>query len=287
MDTSPVTTLEDFTDTRIQLHYAVQFIAAVGKALLPPKPDESHVSLGWNPELNYFVSQIVPAAKPFQVALDVVTLTSLILDEKGDKIAEFPLDRQTLAQGMTWLKDEIDKLGAEAEKVKFVSYPSDFPDRPLAHGAVFDATQESERKELMGYYADTYLILQDIVATNQGSSPVRTWPHHFDMATLITLLGIQDGNQMTIGVGFSPGDNSYNEPYWYVTPWPYPNTTNLPALAAGGFWHTENWVGAVLKASEIREVSAKKVQVTDFIISAVKESELLLQNPDRSPISDL
>ncbi|WP_219884757.1 hypothetical protein [Merismopedia glauca] len=279
MNTSELTLKpQDLTESRLQLHYAVQFIAAVGKALVPPKPDESHVSLGWNPQLNYFVSEIIPAAKPFQVALDLVTLTSLILDRKGNQIAEFPLDQKTLAEGINWLKGEINKLGAEAQKIALIDYPSDFPDSPLARGAVFDATQEPQRRELMGYYADTYLLLQDILATTQGSSPVHTWPHHFDMATLITLPGMHDGEPMTIGVGFSPGDTSYNEPYWYVTPWPYPETTNLPALEGGGFWHTENWVGAVLKAFEIKD---KKVQIRDFLNSAVKAAQFLLQSVDR------
>lgn len=53
----------------------------------------------------------------------------------------------------------------------------------------------------------------------------------------------------SVGVGLSPGDSGYPEPYVYVTPWPYP-TGELPALP-WGHWHTEGWTGAVLRGSAL------------------------------------
>ena len=52
----------------------------------------------------------------------------------------------------------------------------------------------------------------------------------------------------TLGVGMTPGDAARPEPYLYVTPWPYPESPELPPLPEGGCWHTEGWVGAVLEA---------------------------------------
>ena len=53
----------------------------------------------------------------------------------------------------------------------------------------------------------------------------------------------------SVGVGMTPGDGGYPEPYFYVTPWPYPNPEVLPRLATGS-WHTEGWTGAVLTGTE-------------------------------------
>ncbi|MDX2216968.1 MAG: hypothetical protein SFY66_27125 [Oculatellaceae cyanobacterium bins.114] len=39
------------SESRVQLHYAIQFIAATGAALAEPLPDYSHTSLAWNPVL--------------------------------------------------------------------------------------------------------------------------------------------------------------------------------------------------------------------------------------------
>jgi hypothetical protein len=78
---------------------------------------------------------------------------------------------------------------------------------------------------------------------------VVVWPHHFDLASLVTLSGSGE-HATTIGLGFSPGDAGIDEPYFYVTPWPAPEAATLPALTIGR-WNTEGWTGAVLRASQI------------------------------------
>lgn len=77
-------------------------------------------------------------------------------------------------------------------------------------------------------------VLERLRAKHDGASPVRLWPHHFDVAILI-------GN---IGVGFLAGDDSIDEPYWYVYNTPMPDP--LPPLSAGE-WYRGHWMGAVLK----------------------------------------
>ncbi len=274
--------LQELAEGRLQLHYAIQFIAAPGLALVKPQPDYSQMSLDWHPELTAFVGQVIQAEKPFRVALDPVSLTVILVDTKDSQIAAFPLHGKTMTEGLDWLKGEISKLGADANKVVWLDYPpDDFPDHGLAHGTPFDASrQEAARKELMNYYANTNLLLQEIVAVTEGASPIHTWPHHFDMATLISLNGKENGESMTIGIGLSPGDKSYDEPYWYVTPWPYPATDNLPQLDGGGLWHTQHWVGAVLIASQLGENNtgeARQTQIRSFLYSALKAAKTLLE----------
>lgn len=268
------------TESRLQLHYAIQFIAAAGAALAEPLPDYSHTSLTWNPDLQLFVGSAIQAASPFQVALDPIRLTVLLLNPHGDAIASLPLEGKTMTEGLRWLQQEIANLGADASKIGFLDYPpDDFPNHPLADNAAFAPPQHLALGELVAYYADTHLLLQAIVSTNEDASSIRIWPHHFDMATLIMLPGLKQGTPLTIGVGLSPGDTSYSEPYWYVSPYPYPNTEALPALEGHGFWHTRSWVGAVLPASHLSETirpEAQKQQVEAFLQSALKTSSALL-----------
>jgi hypothetical protein len=275
----------DLTESRLQLHYAIQFIAATGAALAEPLPDYSHTSLDWNPDLAVFVGAPIRAATPFRVALNPVTLTSILLDSKQEAIAAFPLQQRTLVDGMSWHQGEISKLGADASKIEFLSYPpNDFPDHPLAHGDIFpseryaDKSSQTGRQELTDYYANTHRLLQEIVDATEDASPIHVWPHHFDMAILIMLPGKKGGEPMTIGIGMSPGDKSYDEPYWYVSPYPYPDMANLPALGGHGFWHTEHWVGAVLIASMLTQDSAEaqEEQVRAFLQSALEASKALM-----------
>lgn len=269
------------TETRLQLHYAIQFMAAVGNFLTEPQSDYSHASLTWNSELKMFVSSIVTTKQPFQVALEPINLTSLVLDAERDKLAEFSLSQKTMNEGMNWLKQTIAPLGTDFAKLTFVSYPDDFPHHPLANGAAFEDINEAQRQELTAYFANTNLVLPAVTASTEGASPVRIWPHHFDIATLISLPYTQKDEAVSIGVGMSPGDSSYDEPYWYITPWPYPDIANLPELSSSGTWHTEGWVGAILTASQLSQGKEQQRQVKSFLDSAVKASlELLEGNKD-------
>jgi hypothetical protein len=272
---------QDLVSTRLQLHYAIQFIAAIGAALAEPLPDYSHSSLKWHPDLEIFVGTPISAEKLVRVALDPIRLISMILDNQNKQIAVYPLHHKTLVEGLEWHKQQISHLGADTSNLALLSYPpDDFPNHPIAHGTAFDANQaESERQELAHYYANTHQLLQEIVAETEDASSIHIWPHHFDMATLISLPGQKNGEPMTIGVGMSPGDQSYGEPYWYVSPYPYPSTENLPPLESNGFWHTHHWVGAVLTASRLTSDSAQAqgLQVKAFLDSALQGSAILHQ----------
>jgi hypothetical protein len=279
---------QELTESRLQLHYAVQYIAATGAALAEPLPDHSHTSMAWNPVLEAFVGSTIQAAQPFQVALEPVSLTLILIDHQDDMIVSLPLYGKTMLEGMDWLQKEISKLGADASKIVFLDHPSDdFPDHPLAHGAFFDASQELALRELADYYSTAHQLLQTIVTTNENASAIRIWPHHLDMATLITLPDTKHGKPLTVWVGLSPGDTSYQEPYWYVSPYPYPDIANLPTLDGRVFWHTQHWVGAVLQASRFTENASdetRQQQVTTSLNSTLKASITLLTSESSTEV---
>jgi hypothetical protein len=271
---------QELTESRLQLHYEIQFIAAAGAALAEPLPDYSHTSLDWNPTLEVFVGCAIRAAQPFQVALDPTSLTIILLDQQNQTLASQPLHGSTLAAGLSWLQQEITKMGTDGSKIEFLDYPpDDFPDHALAHGGTFNASLELALSDLTDYYANTDQLLQDIIAQYEDASAMHLWPHHCDLALLIMLPGLKDGHPLTVGVGLSPGDASYDEPYWYVSPYPYPDPTRLPDLDGGGFWHTQHWVGAVLRAAQVTEqanADGQQQQVESFLNSALNASISLL-----------
>lgn len=261
---------KDLLPERIQLHYAIQFIAATGMALGETQPDGSQMTLDWDSDLQGFVGQKIPGTQ-IQVALMPQTLTSLIL-KSHQPVATLSLVSRTMAEALDWHKAELAKLGVAAESVKLLDYPpDDFPDHPLAHGAVFETGDAAGRDAIAAYYAKTRPLLVDIIAANPEASPIYIWPHHFDMATLMTHPGVTEAETKYLGVGLSPGDKSYDEPYWYITPYPYPDVAKLPELPVGG-WHTEGWVGGVLTASQVEDEST----IRTFIDAAVVASKDLL-----------
>jgi hypothetical protein len=261
---------QDLAFDRIQLHYAVQFIAAVGAALGKPQSDGSQVSLDWDESLPGFVGRLIPDTQ-VQLALLPGSLTSVILQD-GAAIASLPLAGQTMQQALDWYKAELSKLDIATDSIKLLEYPpDDFPDHPLAHGAAFEPGDAAGREAVAAYFAQTRPLLAKVVAENPAAAAIAIWPHHFDMATLLTYPGATDADTKYLGVGLSPGDPSYAEPYWYITPYPYPELSDLPTLADGK-WHTDHWVGAVLTASAIQQSS----DVANFIDKTVSVAKQIL-----------
>src|SRR5262249_49771932 len=94
-------------------------------------------------------------------------------------------------------------------------------------------------------YADAAAHLEHFRASREGAGPVLCWPHHFDIASLVSL-----GGERTIGAGFVPRDAQFPDPSWYGPPWPRPGTPPALAPLQAGVWNTEGWFGAVLRVGE-------------------------------------
>jgi len=239
---------------RVELHHAAQLVAAVGHSLLPARPDDSHTSMSWDDGRAAFVGEAIDAGRPFRAALQPASLTLHLLDVAGDgdPFATLNLSGRTSAEALGWLTTEAAKLGLErTAPVILIVFPTPIPDHPIAHGAAFGAG-EAERGEAAAYFGNAAALLHDEF-TEGGASPVRIWPHHFDIARLLPVPGA--GGDATVGVGLSPGDGAGDEPYWYVNRWPHPPADrlhDLPPLPGGlGRWSTEGWVGAALPASSL------------------------------------
>ena len=139
---------KDLVPHRIQLHYAIQCIAATGMALGEAKPDGSQMTLDWDADVQSFVGQKIPETQ-VQVGLMPQTLTSLIL-QNHQTVAILSLVGKTMAEALDWHKTELAKLGIAAESVELLDYPpDDFPDHPLAHGAVFEAGDAVAREAVL------------------------------------------------------------------------------------------------------------------------------------------
>jgi hypothetical protein len=94
---------------------------------------------------------------------------------------------------------------------------------------------------------------------------VRCWPHHFDLDTLVTL-----APGRTTGIGFEPGDEHYDEPYFYVSLYPAPDMAALPPLPTIGHWHAKNFTAAIAPAHRIVAAKDQGAEVAGFLQAAVQ-----------------
>lgn len=87
---------------------------------------------------------------------------------------------------------------------------------------------------------------------------VHLWPHGFDFSVESFINGDKD----QIGVGVSPGDDSYEAPYLYVNPHPFSENIIHQPLPIGK-WHTQGWNGIKV---EWNDLNIKKEQDISTVI---------------------
>lgn len=267
---------EVLAETRVQLHWAVQVVGAVPLSFLEQVPDFSHANLGWIVADAALVSRLVGVSPPIRVGLDFPDFKLTVRDAADFVVDRLPLEGNTLDDAYAWIAEVMGRYGVGNVDPEELHRPDlDFPDHPVRAGAPFTGGDARARAELAHWYENTLLLLLEVVRDYDNASPVRTWPHHFDMATLLTLESADDPEKMrSVGLGMAPGDASYPEPYFYAAPWPVPESPGmLPQLAGGGTWHTDGWVGPILTSSRIvaagNGLVAQEEQVRAFLASAI------------------
>lgn len=243
--------VSNLIDTRLQLHWAAQIVAAFGNSVIERQADDSQSNLGWVRKFRALCSH--PSPDGFSVGLRLADLTLLFFDKHQNVTSEFRLARCTLQQGFEWLTSTYAQQSRGKTDQPFALREYEMPGHPVEQNVPFSLKAPAPFLEYQHWYANAHLSLTSLSENWQQASPVRCWPHHFDIATLVTL----DPNKSveetrSVGCGMSPGDDTYAEPYWYVNLWPYPETSQLPQLSIGK-WHTEGWVGAILTATALVE----------------------------------
>jgi hypothetical protein len=176
------------------------------------------------------IGELAPSG--IAIGVDVEAFAIIGFDARRRDV-NFPLAGKTLAQALLWADSRYGApRGAHLREY-------DLPVSPLRTGAAFAGYPE-QLAALLRWYELGHQVLVAVAPPDS----CRIWPHHFDLGALV------DG----VGVGLSPGDRYYDEPYFYVTP--RTGDTRVPSLPSGR-WRTEEWSGAVLTATEVGDDPAK------------------------------
>lgn len=255
---------QTLTDARLQLHHAAQLATATGISYLPAQPDDSHTNLEWIESLRALSAHVIPAPQPFRVVVQPADLSLSIVGEDAQIVTSTLLNGLTMDDAADWLRMRISERGADGDQLTLKRH-YEIPAHPLDDGATFDTKNAAAFAQLDAWYFAANRALEYVRRSTSGGSEIRCWPHHFDIATLLDI-----GQGRTIGVGMEPGDQYYDEPYFYVnmTPSPKPSAATA-ALAGGGMWHTNEWIGAVLPGSCVAADAEAKEQVHTFLDSAI------------------
>ncbi len=254
---------ERLVPARVIAHRAAQHLTKAARANLEAKPDDSHSNLGWDSTQNAFLTHPLDG---WFVGLSLSPLR-IFLSEGNEVREDLHLNGVSDTEVGIWLDARLTSRGLSAGSV--IDLPYDLP----AEVAGIDSYHEVEHEQALGALAGWFDVsantLEKIVSDNTdikpGPSPVRCWPHHFDIATYVSLEVGDPETARGIGVGLSPGDEGYNEPYFYINPWPYLDKDNLPDVVKPGHWHIDGYVGLIATASELIDAEDIQSAITRFV----------------------
>ncbi|MEM8930648.1 MAG: hypothetical protein AAGE94_05705 [Acidobacteriota bacterium] len=266
---------EAVADARLAIHHAAQLAAiGVAKALVPVRDDDSHTTLVWQAGAEQWISVPLPGTDDLRAGLRPADLTLTLGPSSDPARHRMPLGDKTLADGLDWLRRTLGDVGVDTDGIA-LDFHYEMPTHPVVTGGRF-AEPAGGHSEVAAWYAAAddalRVVVDDLASPDDDPSTIRTWPHHFDVATLLTV-----GEGKTIGVGMTPGDDSYREPYWYVGPYPHPAADDLPPLPRG-HWHTDGFFAAILDAPTLVaiEPAGRRRAVLVFLDMAIGGCRQLL-----------
>jgi hypothetical protein len=264
-------------DPSLELHWAAQVVAAAGQTFVEPRPDDSHRAMTWDPQQRALVGEPFAGSYPFRVALRPEDLTLVLVERTDEALGSLPLSGVTLGEAYEWLALGLATYMGALPTLERPEY--DMPSHPVGAGARFAGGRDLERSALATLYGGAATLLTELVSTRDDASAIRCWPHHFDIAALLTIAVDESGAAVrTVGAGLAPLGGGYESWYWYVTPWPYPPADRLPRLHGPGAWHTDGWTGAVLTGEELasRDEAFVEPAVRKFLDVSVEAASAAL-----------
>src|SRR5262245_53477355 len=196
---------------RLQAHHATQWLAGTARAYVPARPDDSHTSLGWDDAFGGLMSHPLPDGTRLGLRIADLTLALCEPDASTPQDA-FPLSGRCDPDACTWL---MGHAGMRNLDPGALDAPLPYMLAERATGGTYVVDTEA-LGQLAAWFSNgdaALCAVRDAIAArnNLVAPPVRCWPHHFDLDTLVTV-----ASGRTTGVGFEPGDDSYDEPYFYV-----------------------------------------------------------------------
>lgn len=252
-------------------HHAVQWPTKAARANLIAVPDDSHSSLEWDSERAALFSRPLPTGGgDVRVGLRLAGLAVIIL--RGAAVLDtFELAGRRDSMVGVWLDSALRALGLKP--ATSVTLPYTIPSNAVARGSPYSFSGELESfDELARWFGAAAEVLGDfkttIASAYPNTSPIVCWPHHFDIAMVVSFDADTAQPARSIGIGVSPGDGFYDQPYVYISPSPQLNIAQLPDLPPPGHWHTQGFVGAVATGESILALEERGPGLLAFINAA-------------------
>jgi len=248
--TLPKIDYNNFAQTRDTIQKYAQLLSAIKGKLVPHQKNWEEYSL------NIYAKGFTTSPIPIETSMGIEALDlNLNLIEHKLKISykdnrdEINLEQSTNADFTKKLLDILTSYEIELEKQD----ENFFSEEKL----IYDRAEVAKLWNL--FRQIDFLFLELRGSTLFEASNINFWPHHFDLALLLFSGKIIDGQDKSnwnysreqMNFGLSSGDGGIQQPYFYVTAYPFNKTImeiDIPEFAE---WHTEGWNGLVIKLDKL------------------------------------
>ncbi|MBV6646926.1 MAG: hypothetical protein KI790_15825 [Cyclobacteriaceae bacterium] len=255
---------ERLSVVRKQFHQALQNVSAVGRKFLPESSRDENAILYWVPQFWRLAGKWIGASKTFRSSISFSDQSIHIVDREMSSLASFGFEGKTHNQVMVWLEEQIKRFELSSSELT-MSLPYELPPYPTQKGKPFENIDPETALILGAHFHNCHYVLSDLRSKYEGASEIRLWPHHFDLAISILVKDSGDYETSTyVSAGLSPGDQYYDQPYFYVNSWPYADESKLQGFSGIGAWHTDDWLGAVVMAEELWRIANQENIVKIF-----------------------
>jgi len=260
-NTFPDLDIKLVASTRDALHAYSRVLGDWLKSCRPKRKHWWHASL--RPSLTGLTTGVVHADTDFELELDLQESMVVGRTSAGARCNE-TLTGQSAADFAGRVSDFLTSNGVDGERVpagksrgrdELAGYSADHAQRI---GRVLSAVNAAMTEFRSGIYEET--------------SPIQVWPHHFDLSMLWLpgekIEGQDPDNEeysdKQLNFGFTFGDESIPEPYFYVTAYPLPDGFPSLKLPAGTEWRAEGFSGAVLPYKTLTKSSNPQAYLLDL-----------------------
>jgi Family of unknown function (DUF5996) len=261
----------NFSKTRDTIQFYAQLLSAIKGSLVPHQKNWEEFSL--KVYSNGFTTTPIPiqtenGIEALDLNLDMIEY-KLIISYKN-KRDEITLEQRSMAVFTKQLFEILSLYEIELAKPdnKF------FDDHELTCDKI-------ETTKLWNLFSQVYfLFLKLRGSTLKETSNINFWPHHFDLALLLFSGKLIDGqdplnwdySREQMNFGLSSGDALIQQPYFYVTAYPFDKTLldiKLPEFAE---WHTEGWNGLIIKLSQLVDGKVNVHSLLDLFSFLLKKN---------------
>lgn len=226
---------------RIQIINAVQLVSAAPRCYIKSRNANKTDWLSWKTDTSAIESKEFGTKEKVNISLDIEQFV-LSIHGKKSHIEHLVLSGMTYPMAFGWMKIKLDSFHLDADL--FTDSTDYAIERAVNPDEELHATNQNIFNSLAVYYSNALVVF------NQLADELNLAGESFvNPANINLIMGMNEKNS-NISLGFSPGDQSFPEPYFFLQ-FSEINDDILHQLSKTiGIWNTKHWNGLVFLASD-------------------------------------